>query len=92
MKRIRLTVAYDGTGYCGWQQEYWRAHCNDFCAFLGYVGYRELEQMGLVDEVLEDLDGWNKEHIRELTNDGSFQGYLFRCLHCGKHLLHADCD
>ena len=78
-------------GYCGWQQEYWRAHCNDFCAFLGYVGYRELEQMGLVDEVLEDLDGWNKEHIRELTNDGSFQGYLFRCLHCGKHLLHADC-
>lgn len=79
-------------GYCGWQQEYWRAHCNDFCAFLGYVGYRELEQMGLVDEVLEDLDGWNKEHIRELTNDGSFQGYLFRCLHCGKHLLHADCD
>ena len=79
-------------GYCGWQQEYWRAHCGDFCAFLGYVGYRELEQMGLVDEVLEDMDDWYKEHIQDLTKDGSFQGYLFRCLHCGKHLLHTDCD
>ena len=79
-------------GYCGWQQEYWRAHCGDFCAFLGYVGYRELEQMGLVDEVLEDMDDWYKEHIQDLTKDGSFQGYLFQCLHCGKHLLHADCD
>ncbi len=25
-------------GYCGWQQEYWRTHCGDFCAYLGYVG------------------------------------------------------
>lgn len=25
-------------GYCGWQQEYWRAHCVDFCAYLGRVG------------------------------------------------------
>ena len=24
-------------GYSGWQQEYWRAHCGDYCAFLGYV-------------------------------------------------------
>ena len=25
-------------GYCGWQQEYWRAHCGDYCAYLGRVG------------------------------------------------------
>ena len=22
-------------GYSGWQQEYWRAHCGDYCAYLG---------------------------------------------------------
>lgn len=85
-------LIYRTPGYCGWQQEYWRAHCDDYCAFVGYVGYRELEQMGLLEEVLEDLDGWEREHISDLTKDGSVQGYLFRCLHCGKHLLHIDCD
>ncbi len=84
-------------GYCGWQQEYWRAHCGDYCAFMGYVGYRELKQMGIVEEILED-SGWNmyredSETILEaLVNGGSVQGYLFRCLHCGKHLLWVDCD
>ena len=33
-------------GYHGWQQEYWRAHCGDYCAFLGYVGARELRALG----------------------------------------------
>ena len=33
-------------GYSGWQQEYWRAHCGDYCAFLGYVGARELRALG----------------------------------------------
>ena len=67
----------------------------DFCAFVGYVGYKELKQMGLLEEVLEgpDLDyAWRRENLTSLTNGGSMQGYLFRCLHCGKHLLHIDCD
>lgn len=49
-------------GYCGWQQEYWRAHCDDYCAYLGGVGYQELVQMGIVDEVLDDpvwTEGWD---------------------------------
>lgn len=80
-------------GYCGWQQEYWRAHCGDFCAYLGTVGYAELEEMGLVDEVRETLlDDWYEEIFTDLTRDGSTVGYLFRCLHCGKYLLHIDCD
>lgn len=79
-------------GYCGWQQEYWRAHCNDYCAFVGYVGFKELEELGVLEEVMEDLDDWHIENIHDLTNDGSAQGYLFRCLHCGKHLLHIDYD
>ncbi|NCE64853.1 hypothetical protein D1159_09690 [Pseudoflavonifractor sp. 524-17] len=84
-------------GYRGWQQEYWRAHCGDWCAFLGYVGYRELRQMGLVEEVLDDpmWAQWGEapeKVLRSVENAGSVQGYLFQCLHCGKHLLWVDCD
>ncbi len=80
-------------GYRGWQQEYWRAHCGDFCAYLGPVGCKELEEMGLVDEVKETLlDDWFEEIFEDLTKDGSTVVYLFRCLNCGKHLLHSDCD
>ncbi|MBR6100926.1 MAG: CbrC family protein [Ruminococcus sp.] len=84
-------------GYCGWQQEYWLAHCDDFCAFVGYVGWDEIVKMGLDKEIEETYDqdvcGFDFEDIKEnLMNDGSMQGYLFRCLHCGKHFLYADCD
>lgn len=77
-------------GYCGWQQEYWKAHCDDYCAFVGYVGFDELNELNVLEEVLEDLEDWQKEYIRDLVNGGDAQGYLFRCLHCGKHLLHID--
>ena len=81
-------------GYSGWQQEYWRAHCGDFCAFLGYVGARELRALGALEEVLDDpmWDGEQKELIRESVNGGHLQCYLFQCLHCGKHLVWMDCD
>ncbi len=84
-------------GYHGWQQEFWRAHCKDYCAFMGYVGYRELKQMGILEEILEDPfwqgSGMEPEEILEdMQNGGSVQGYLFRCLHCGKYLIWSDCD
>lgn len=83
-------------GYCGWQQEYWRAHCNDYCAYLGGVGTKELNQMGILEEVLddsnlsEDIKNWVRDGL--LVNNGSMQGYLFKCLHCGRHLLCIDFD
>ena len=70
-------------GYSGWQQEYWRAHCGDYCAYLGHVGARELRALG----VLEDV-----EMIQESVNGGHLQCYLFQCLHCGKHLVWMDFD
>lgn len=81
-------------GYSGWQQEYWRAHCGDYCAFLGYVGARELRALGVLEEVLDDSmwDEEEKEMIRESVNGGHLQCYLFQCLHCGKHLLWMDFD
>jgi uncharacterized protein CbrC (UPF0167 family) len=81
-------------GYSGWQQEYWRAHCGDYCAFLGYVGARELRALGVLEEVLDDpmWDDEQKGMIRESVNGGHLQCYLFQCLHCGKHLVWMDFD
>ena len=81
-------------GYCGWQQEYWRVHCGDYCAFIGYVGATELKALGVMEEVLDDSlwDEEQKELIRNSVNGGSFQCYLFQCLHCGKHMLWVDVD
>lgn len=81
-------------GYCGWQQEYWRVHCGDFCAYLGYVGASELKALGIMEEVLDDLiwDDEQKQMIKESVNGGHLQCYLFKCLHCGKHLVWMDYD
>ena len=45
-----------------------------------------------VIRVLEDLEDWQRESIQELEKNGGAQGYLFRCLHCGRHLLQIDYD
>jgi len=84
-------------GYFGWQQEVWLSHCGDFCAIIGYVGWKEIEHLRdeLKDDIEEILKRWGmplSEFQRRLINGGSFQGYLFRCLHCGKHRLAVDYD
>ena len=59
-------------GYSGWQQEYWRAHCGDYCAYLGHVGARELRALGVLEDVLDDpmWDDEQKEMIQESVNGG----------------------
>ena len=84
-------------GYHGWQQEYWTAHCDDFCAFIGYVGWKELVDMGIDKEIEENYPdgvyGWPLQDVKQyMTNDGGMQGYLFKCLHCGQHVLYVDAD
>lgn len=84
-------------GCCGWQQEYWYAHCDDLCAFVGYVGWEDIVEMGIAQQIEKNYDekicGSDFEDIKEcMTNNGSMQGYLFRCLHCGEYFLYADCD
>ncbi len=53
--------------------------------------------MDILDEVLDDFiinefGITSEEQFKDMCNGGSLQGYLFRCLHCGKHLLWMDCD
>ena len=88
------TAVYCQTpGYVSWQGEFWLGHCNDLCAFIGYVGYKEVAN--LWEEVRADVtnEGWDEEHVKEsLNKEGSMVGYLFQCRHCGKHRLSVDCD
>ncbi len=52
--------------------------------------------MNIFEEVLDDdmLDDTAKQWVRDgfVTDGGSIQGYLFQCLHCGKHLVWVDSD
>lgn len=81
-------------GYISWQGEYWLACCEDYCAYIGSVGTKELEEMGIADEVFAEYDERDEyENAREyLVKDGSMAGYLFQCLHCGKYHLWVDAD
>ncbi len=81
-------------GYHGWQQEYWLAHCGEFCAFISYVGWDEikdrLDEFANIEEDCENFGVNFTDLVKCLQNDGDCQGYLFRCLHCGKLRLWAD--
>ncbi|EGT3758768.1 TPA: CbrC family protein [Clostridioides difficile] len=82
-------------GYVSWQGEYWLTCCDDYCAYIGTVGIKELQEMGIVEEALAEYENRNEryENIREnLTKNGSLCGYLFQCLHCGKYRLWVDAD
>lgn len=81
-------------GYESWQGEHCVACCDDYCAFLGDVGTKELEELGIADEVFEDYakrDEYDVNIVREmLVAGGDFAGYLFRCLHCKKYHIYID--
>ena len=83
-------------GYCGWQQEYWLAHCDDYCAYLGHVGWAEIAELGLEEEIEKDCLETGKIGIdiaeikKHLHVAGGMRGYLFQCLHCKQHRLWVD--
>ena len=82
-------------GYMAWQGEYWLACCDDYCQYLGRVGMKELEELGIKDEVLKEYashdDGYPLEVLEDcLYKDGDMSGYLFQCCHCGKYRLQVD--
>lgn len=81
-------------GYISWQGEYWLTCCDDYCEFIGDVGTKELEELGIANEVFEEFIAKNNfPEIRDyLVKKGSMAGYLFRCSHCGKYHLWADAD
>jgi uncharacterized protein CbrC (UPF0167 family) len=89
-------VAYRTPGFSGWQQERWLACCGDAAAFVGHAGCAELQIQfaDAVESIRLDSemgsDHW--QHLfSALNKDGSPTAYIFRCLHCSKHLGYSDC-
>lgn len=84
-------------GFRGWQQEYWLYHCADAAAYLGRVGYKELQELPDALEAIRREAAeyrWSEDqfldYVRCLAPDGDATGYLFRCLHCRTHLAYTD--
>jgi uncharacterized protein CbrC (UPF0167 family) len=82
--------------YNSWQQQVWLAHCDDLCAFIGYVGWNEIkDKVNEFADLQSDIQDYNfstDDLSKYLFNNGSLQGYLFQCLHCKKYRLYMDCD
>ncbi|WP_285396699.1 CbrC family protein [Lysinibacillus sp. fls2-241-R2A-57] len=77
-------------GYVSWQGNNWMAHCSDYCAFIGYVGWSELVELGITEQ-FENYTGFSNEELSEsLVNNGHHQGYLFQCLQCDRYVLYSD--
>ena len=84
-------------GFSGWQQERWLYHCADAAAFLGVVGWSDVENLpDAVSSLIADLADLGveaadaDEQVRSLSRGGDLSGYLFRCLHCGTHVAYSD--
>ena len=80
-------------GYTSWREEFWLAHCGNLCAFVGRVGWLEIQDK--LDEFADfegdcQKMGMSREDLAKYLSGGLHcKGYLFRCLHCGKYRLHA---
>lgn len=95
-KKACKEVSQRTPGYSGWQQEVWLSHCDDLCAFLGYVGWEEIkDRLYSFADLESDIKDYNfniDDLSKYLRNNGSLQGYLFQCLHCKKYRLYIDSD
>jgi uncharacterized protein len=96
-QEIKEVIAFRTPGFAGWQQERWFTHCNDGAAFLGAVGYEELQTIGheAIEAIHQDtgLRGEDWENFLQiLDRNGSPTAYLFQCLHCKVYGGYQDCD
>ncbi|MGE7597147.1 CbrC family protein [Lysinibacillus fusiformis] len=83
-------VLYRTPGYVSWQGNNWVAHCSDYCAFIGYVGWSDMVELA-IDDQFDNYTGFSLEELSaSLMNNGHHQGYLFQCLECDRYVLYSD--
>lgn len=84
-------------GFDAWQDPRWLYHCADGAAYLGRIGWEQVQDDG---EALESLraetrdlgfdDELTEEWLTRMSPDGDITGHLFQCLHCGAHVAYSD--
>ena len=95
-KALLLQVSERTPSYSSWQQEVWLTHCGEPCAFIDYADAEMIAP--LLKELQDDIAtiehgfGVEPKYLLECLNSGGLAGYLFRCVICGQHRLHTDCD
>ena len=92
---VKVEILFSKTpGYVSWQGEHWLACCDDYCEFIGDAGIKELDKLGITDEVIKECCknfDWDESSLKQnLTAGGTVAGYLFKCRHCGKYHLYVD--
>lgn len=81
-------------GYVSWQGEHWLTCCDDYCQFIGDVGIKELDEIGITDEVINEYEEKTGLEVNRdyLQKAGHEAGYLFKCEHCNKYHIWVDRD
>ncbi|WP_122874218.1 CbrC family protein [Campylobacter showae] len=81
-------------GYFSWQGEHRLACCDDYCEFLGDIGTKELQEMGIAEDVFADYALRGEFAVEDVQSyliaGGDMAGYLFRCARCGKYKIYVD--
>ncbi|MGH9721824.1 MAG: CbrC family protein [Bryobacteraceae bacterium] len=97
--QVRDTAGARTPGFEAWQQEEWLTCCGDCAAFLGAAGAPELKQsfpeaIPAVTAYVKENYGLEGEELEEfvsgLSKNDQPTAYVFRCLHCQRHLAYVD--
>lgn len=85
-----IEVSQRTPGFTGIQQENWLAHCDDLCAFIDYANPDLVKP--ILDDLIEDIadSGFEVEEVVKRLKKEALDGYVFQCLHCGKHRIYFD--
>lgn len=73
---------------------YWRAHCGDFCKYVGRTDPEALRREGAYERAMAEYDE-NVHQIPDLHErlsraPGSVSLYRFECMKCGRPLIWAE--
>jgi uncharacterized protein CbrC (UPF0167 family) len=90
-------IAFRTPAFLSWQQGQWYTCCEDAAAFLGGMGYAELNRYGsqaveAIRLACVDFEDGKDSFLKSLKKNGSPTAYLFKCLHCGKYGGYVDYD
>lgn len=78
-------------GYISWQEPQWLSHCDEFCAYIGYVNKCDLSAMKIDlrnEELFAIKENYGIDTLDQVSEDSGI--HLFQCLTCRQHRIHID--